>query len=72
MMCIRVGYKHDLTKIRVLFFACNAAAAGLVTARVAAIDIGRAAPVADSNPPTRAPIAALAFAQLPQCLEPAA
>ena len=51
-----------------------AAAAGLVTARAAANDIALAAPVADSNLPTRAPITitALAMAQLPQNLEPAA
>ena len=51
-----------------------AAAAGLVTARVAANDIALADPVADSNLPKRAPITitALTIAQLPQNLEPAA
>ena len=51
-----------------------AAAAGLVTARVAANGIALAAPVTDSNLPKRAPITitALAIAQLPQNLESAA
>ncbi len=49
-----------------------AAAAGLVPVRVATNGIALVAPVAALNLPTHAPITALAIAQLPQNLEPAA
>ena len=69
-LVLRYNYKEGFRRFYLLWQL--AATARLVPARVATNGTALAAPVAVLNLPAHAPITALAIAQLPQYLEPAA